>query len=247
MATRSENLQRIRTLLDTPMPSRPDFNTLFQLELSNEADILNATSNADKPWAVNVTQLNYSPGSDNYNITATDFGKPVVVTRVITGNPYITRLPVPFADLNHLQYGTIWQTWQAFYGWGMGWETTPERMSFFREGVLDSQVAVKIEPAPIQSCTYEITYIPSYTGGDDPLESAIQLPEMATLVQYRVAMAALPYAAWWEDENENRLKRRELAQAFAVELGRKEPIFQRYISSIVRPKDVSLDSAWGAY
>lgn len=243
MATRAQNLQRIRTLLDTPQPSRPDFNTLFQLELSTEADILNTTSNSGQPWAVNVFQLNYTPGLDSYNITADGFGKPILVTRVLPG-PYITRLPVDFADLTHLQYGTVWQMWSQ---WGWGMTSAPERMSFFREGVLDAQVAVKIEPAPIESAVYEITYIPAYTGEQDPLESVIQLPEMATLVQLRVAAAALPYAAWYEDEAQNRARRAELAQSFEYQLSTKEPIFRDYVRNITRPKDVILDSAWGAF
>lgn len=242
MATRAQNLQRIRTLLDTPMPSRPDFNTIFQLELSTEADILNTTSNSGQPWAVNVFQLNYTPGLDSYNITAEGFGKPILVTRVLQG-PYITRMPVDFADLTHLQYGTIWQTWGGFYQWGWGMTSTPERMSFFREGVLDSQVAVKIEPAPQESVVYEITYIPAYTGEQDPLESVIQMPEMATLVQLRVATAALPYAAWSEDETYNKGRRAELAAGFEYQLSTKEPIFKDYVRNITRPKDVILD-AW---
>lgn len=246
MATRLENLQRIRTLLGTPMPSRPDFNTLFQLELSVEADILNTTSNANQPWAINTFSLNYSPGLDSYNITATNFGKPVLVTRVVTDNSYITRIPVDFADFTHLSYGSVWQTWGGFNSW-WGMPTTPERMSFFREGVLDAQVAVKIEPQPQEAVTYEITYVPSYTGELDPLESSIQLPEMATLVQLRVATAALPYAAWHEDDDKNMVRRKELAQSFKYQLDIKEPIFQRYISNITQPKDVFLDDAWGAF
>lgn len=247
MTTRAANISRVRFLLDTPYPSRPSFAQVMQLELSVETDVLNATSNADRPWAVNVFELNYSPGLDSYNITATDFGKPILVTRVLTGNPYISRLPVPFADTPHLQYGTIWQNWSAFYGWGFGWETTPERMAFMREGVSDAQIAVQIQPAPQQSAVYEITYVPIFTGELDPLESVIQLPEMATLVQLRVATACLPYAAWYEDEAANEAKRKSLAQSFAYQLGMKEPIFQRYISSIVRPKDLTIDAWTGAF
>lgn len=247
MSTRLENLARIRTLLDTPYPSRPDYNTLFQLELATEADVLNETTNTDRPWAVNTFTLNYTPGQDAYEITNTDFAKPLLMTRILTGNPYITRMPVPFQDLNHQLYGTIWSTFDAFYQWGWGWEETPERATFYRGGQSNQTYMVSINPQPQTAVQYEITYAPSFQGELDPLENAIQLPEMASLVQLRVATAALPYAAWYEDENENRLKRKDLAQSFAYQLERKEPIYQRYISSIVKPRDVSLDSWHGAF
>lgn len=243
MATRIQNIFRVRSLLDNPYPSAPDFHALVQLELSAEADILNATSNTDKPWAIDTYQLNYTPGQQSYPIEVTNFGKAYLVTRIVPG-PYITRINVPFDDLDTQQYGAIW----PWYGNGGPWMTnsTAEKMSFFREGVTNSQISVTIQPQPQQACTYEITFIPGTISGDDPLETSIQLPEHAELVQLRVAVSALPYCKWHEDEAMNQMKRKELAAAFAYQLDRKEAIFRTYISSIAIPKSVEIDDWAGS-
>lgn len=88
--TRLENIFRVRSLLDNPMPNAPDFHRMFAEEISVEQDILNATSNAQRPWAVATYQLNYTYGQASYSISATNFGKPILVTKVIN-SPYIKR------------------------------------------------------------------------------------------------------------------------------------------------------------
>jgi hypothetical protein len=231
---------RIRALMDTPFPNAPDFHTIFQAELSEEANILNATNNTGVPWAVNVYQLIYSPGQTKYEIGVTDFGKPYLVTRVVDG-PYITRINVPFGDLNQQRYGAVWQGYANSGPWTI--ESTTEKMSFFREGVTDSQYYASIEPAPQDTATYEITYVPGVASQDDPLSSVTQLPEHAALVQLRTAVALLPYAKWYEDEKENRIKRRELSEALIYQLNRpggKEELFKRYVSSIALPKPTEI-------
>lgn len=241
MATRLENIFAMRRLLDNPWPNAPSFDRLFQLELSGEADILNATNISERPWAVNTFQLNYTPGLAKYEINVSDFGKAYLVTRIVPG-PYVTRINVPFTDLNAQQYGAIW----PWYGYGGIWtiDNTIEKMSFFREGVTNAQYFVTIEPQPQQSAVYEITYVPGIVPASDPLESAVQLPEHASLIQYRGAMANLAYAKWYEDEKENRVKRQELAASFDYQLnghdGRsgKEGLFRKYVSSMAIPKAV---------
>lgn len=247
MATRLENLARVRQYLDTPYPSRPSFAQAFQMELSVEADILNESNNSDRPWAVEMTQINYSPTNLPINITVGNFGKPILVTRVVTNNPYINRVVVPFQGYNNQLYGTVWQMWDSFAGWAWNINETPERMTFFREGVTDAQVSVTVQPQPQQAVIYEISYIPSRPDDDAPLEAQIQLPEMSELVQLRVATQLLPYAAWYENEDENRAKRKDLAAAFAYQLERKEKIFERYVSSINKPRDIFISSWNEAY
>lgn len=243
--TRTEQLFRIRDLLDTPNVQHPSFHSLFRQELSEEADILNATSNAQRPWAVSTYTLNYTPGQSSYQINCTDLGKPILVTRVIY-SPYIKRLNVQFSDFNGQIYGTVFQAFNSLYGMPWNIEDAPEQMSFFRSGVLNSSYQVAIQPQLQQSAVYEISYIPGYIGVDDPLEAAIQLPEQGELVRLRAAMAQLPYAQWTDDPEKDRQKRGDLAQAFSYQLERKEKIFQRYISSITTPRDTMV-ADWNSY
>jgi len=235
----------MRDLLDTPNVQHPSFHSLFRQELSEEADILNATSNAQRPWAVSTYQFNYTPGQNDYTINVVGFGKPILVTKVIY-SPYIKRINVPFSDFAGQEYGTVFQAFNSLYGIPWNIEDTPEQMSFWRSQVLNAEYKISLQPQPQQSATYEISYIQGYLGTDDPLESAIQLPEHAELARLRGAIAQLPYAQWSDDATADREKRSELAQAFQYQLQRKEGIFQRYISSITTPRDTEI-SDWNSW
>ncbi len=244
MPTRTDNIFKIRSLLNEPLPNTPNFNALLRQELSEEADILNASNNTGVPWAVETTQLNYYPGQASYDLNVSNFGKPYLVTRIVN-SPYIHRINVRFDDLNNQQYGTIWNTYGAFAGLPWAFKDAPEKISFFREGVLNSQYRVTIQPQPQQFCVYEITYIPGYLSDDDPLQSAIQMPEHATLVQLRAAMALLPYCKWSDDIKADTLMKQQLRDAFAYQLERKELIFKQYLQSLIIPKQVDI-SDWNS-
>tara|TARA_R110000868_G_scaffold290108_1_gene550344 strand:- start:486 stop:1172 length:687 start_codon:yes stop_codon:yes gene_type:complete len=218
------------------MTQSPSFHQMFLEEISVEQDILNATTNAQRPWAVKTFQLNYTPGLDSYAISVTDFGKPLLVSRVVY-SPYINRINVPFDDLNGQHWGTVFQAFNNTYGMPWNLEDTPERFSFYRENVVNSSYNVKIQPQPQQSAVYEILYAPGFIGDQDPLEATIQLPEHAELVRLRCAIGLLPYCKWSEDVGADTAKKQELRQVFEYKLNVKEPAFSRYISSITTPKD----------
>lgn len=240
--SRIEQIFRTRDLLDNPLPNRPSFHQLMRQEISTEMDIVNATNNSAKPWALSTYQLNYIAGQDTYTINAEDFGKVLYVER-IQGDPYIRWVNVPFSDVDDLDYGTVWQYYMGSYG-TLPWVTeTPERMSFYRSGVLNSNYMVRIQPQPMTSWTYNIHYLSGYIGVSDPLSSAVQMPEHAELVRLRNAMALLPYTEWSDDKAENLAKRKELMMGFDYQLQIKEPLFSRYIKSIAIPKPVYL-SDW---
>ncbi len=238
--TRTENLFRIRDLLDTPNVQHPSFHQLFRQEISEECAILNATSNAQRPWAVSTYTLNFTPGQQSYALNILDLGKPILVTRV-TYSPYVTRVNVPFDDFAGQHYGTVFQSFNTLYGLPWCIDDTPERMSFYRENVLNSSYRVTIQPQPQQSAVYEISYIPGYLGMDDPLEAAIQLPEHADLLRLRAAIAQLNYAQWSDNTEADRVKRNDLKEGFLYQLSIREPLFAKYISSITIPRSVYVD------
>jgi hypothetical protein len=237
--TRLQNVFRIRDLLDNPLPNRPNFHQIFRQEISEEMDVVNATLNTGIPWATSTYQLNYTPGADSYDINVSDFGKILYVVKETT-NPYIPYISVSFDDVSQQDYGTIFN-YYGNYGQAFAMPQTPERMSFYREGVLNSQFKCTIQPQPRTSATYILTYLPGYIGVDDPLSAATQMPEHAELVRLRAAMALLNYAEWGDDKQANREKRADLMQGFMYQLERKERLFRNYITSINRPKSVEID------
>ena len=241
--SRIQNLFRVRDLLDGCLPNRPNFHQIFRQLISEEMDVVNATLNTGIPWATATYQLNYSPGQTSYDINVSDFGKILYVVKQTT-NPYIPFIAVPFDDISQQEYGTIYNYYGS-YGQAFAMPETPERMSFYREGVLNSQFKCTIQPQPQESATYILTYLPGYIGTSDPLSSATQMPEHAELVRLRAAMALLNYADWGDDKAENRQKRADLMQGFAYQLERKERLFVNYITSINRPKSVDI-SDWNS-
>ncbi len=241
MTTRLENLFRMRDLLDNPSAQKPSFHQLLRQEISEEMDVVNATNNSGKPWAVNEYQLNFNPNQSNYEINVSDWGKVLFVVKV-TGNPYIPYIPVPFDDISEQQYGSVLAYFYGIYGQIFPNSETPEKMSFYRSGVLNAQYMVSIQPMPQQSWTYIIHYLPGYLGNDDPLSSATQMPEHAELVRLRGALALLNYTEWGDDKDYNRTKRQDLAQGFSYQLQRKEDLFTKYIRSINVPRTVEVDN-----
>ncbi len=214
---------------------------MFAEEISVEQDILLATNNAQRPWATLTYQLNYTYGQQYYPINCTDFGKPLLVSKIIY-SPYVKRVNVPFSDLNSQNFGTVFQSFNSLYGLPWNIDNTPEQMSFYRYGIMNSEVRVTIQPQPQWSGTYEIIYAPSYIGDQDPLEASIQMPELAEVGRLRAAIGNLPYCKWSDDEAKNAMKKQELREAFQYKLSVKEPLMQRYISSITTPRDVLVGS-----
>jgi hypothetical protein len=244
--TRTEQLFRCRDLLGNPFPDAPSFHQLLRQEISEERDVVNALNNTGIAWGLATYQLNFTPNTNEYLINVDNFGKILFVTKN-TLNPYIPEIQVAFQDVSDQLYGTVWSyIGNSNYAQAFVLQVAPERMSFYRAGVLNAQPTVKINPVPQESATYNLTYLPGYLGTDDPLESGIQLPEHAELVRLRAATALLPYAKWYEEEAMNQNKRKELAQAFAYQLDRKESIFKEYIKGINRPRITSI-ADWNEY
>jgi len=235
MPTRLDTIFKVRDLLDNPVPSRPSFHQLFRQAISEEQDMANALNVSGQSWGVEEYQLNYSPGLDTYAINVSNFGKVLYVSR-LTGNPYIREVCVPFDDMQNQHYGSIWTNWWNVYGSFFQPDTTPEHASFYRQGTVNAQYMVKINPMPMQGWVYKIVYIPGYIGSNDPLETAVQMPEHVELVRLRMAMALLPYAEWGDDPVMNTDKRKQLMAGFEYQLRRKETLFSTYIKNINIPR-----------
>lgn len=248
--SRVNNIYRTRDLLMRPQPQSPSFHDYLSMELSCERDICNSINNTGVAWGLAETQINYSPLTDTYPLNVDDFGKVMYVVKATT-NPYIPYIEVPFSDVSNQLYGTVWSWFgNSNYAQPFAMQETPERMSFYRAGVINSQPSVKIQPMPQISATYTIAYLPGFLSENDPLESSIQMPEHAELVRLRAAMGLLPQCRWFEDENQNLMRKKELMASFDYQLNRpitgKEAIFREYMKSMNRGRQVDIES-WNAF
>lgn len=238
MATRVENIFRVRTMLDTPMPNAPNFHRIFQQLLTEEMRMMNDLNTSTQPWAVSEYQLNYTPGTDTYAINVSDFGRPILVVRETT-NPYVPFIPVPFDQITELRYGTIWNGFWNSWAAPLVLPEALEHIAFYRSGANNQQYMCKIQPMPQTSATYIVSYIPGAIGAGDPLQTSPALSEYQELIRLRTAAALLPYVKWSENPDMDRPRKAELKEAFGFQLngidGRSgwEASFQHYIRSLV--------------
>ena len=246
MATRLENLIRIRAILGTPYISAPSFNDILRQELSEELDIVNRLSNTGKAWAVETYTFNYSANdTGTFALNVSNIGKILFVVRVMLNNQYVPALPVPISDFENQPYGTLIGNYYGIYSMPWAYETTLEKMAFYRTGTVDQEYMVQVQPMPQESAVYEIYYVPGGVDADAALSSATAMPEFSNLVQLRAATALLPLAKWYEDEKENREKRKELAASYLYQLERKEMLFASYIGNLTKPRTQTI-SDWNS-
>jgi len=158
MANRQENIFRMRTLLDTPYASSPNLHLFVQQELSEEIDIINELNNTGVAWAENSTQLVSNGFQDTYEISASDFGKPLYVLRA-TNDPFVPYISVPFGDITTLDYGVVWGGINSITDGFFTNNVTPEKFAFYRSGAVNPINKVRIQPLPQQSATYTISFI----------------------------------------------------------------------------------------
>lgn len=202
----------------------------------------NEMNNTGIAWIVNEVTVNYRCGQDSYALNCTDFGKPLFVLRA-TGNCYVPWLPVPFDDITDLQYGRILGAYFGSCGVAFPYlyPNTLERMAFYRSGDEASQPMVKIQPAPNTNAEYVIHYMPGWRGDNDPLSAQVNLPEHVNLLRLRETLSALKYAEWYDNMQDNMIRRTELRREFQDELMRRESAYKQYIASIThgRTTDVA--------
>lgn len=249
MATRIENVFRVRTMLDTPYPNAPHFHRIFQQLMTEEMRLMNSLNTSGQQWAVNEFQLNYTPGQSDYQINVEDFGRPILVVRATT-NPYVPYIPVPFDTITNLQYGTIFNYFWNSWALPMVLPETLEHIAFYRAGQNNQQIFAKIQPQPQAAVTYIITYVPGAIGEGDPLETSPALSEYQELLRLRAASALLPYTQFSEDRVADRARKIELKMGFELQLKGEDPqqksgweyLFNEYIRSLSIPREVIIDS-----
>ena len=202
--------------------------------------MLNELNNTGVAWTTQEWRFNYICGKSDYQINVANFGKPIQVLRE-TGNCQIPYIPVPFDDITEQNYGKLLAGYYASCGIPWLWDNeTIERVSFYREGAMDSQPWLSIQPMPSQNVTYIVVYLIGYNGTTDPLMAESNLPEHAEMLRLRTAMGLLPYAQWYDEDEKNRVKRKDLAEAFAYQLNRKERNYNEYKASISHGRDVDV-------
>jgi len=188
MSSLSTNLQLIRQRLLEPDPSAPQQHILLNILLEKVADHTLQLGNTRQHWAVNHTTLTTSSGTEDYLITAADFGRPFLVYTTDASDPYHVRREVPFSLIQDTEYRYLGpQQYNSQLH-------SAVEISFYRTPVMAPAWYARPVPIPGGTVTYEIWYDCFYDPGS--LEDTPGLSSFHHLIRCETALDALPGCAW---------------------------------------------------
>lgn len=156
------------------------------------------------------------------------------VTTVNTANLAHIERQIPFWDFADLR--TDWNAPAnlpaiTFYDS----QHTAQRIAFFRKDFQNEAYAA-VWPIPQFTCSYRVLYSVTGSAPTMSLDDSPILTQHHYLLSTKTALDALPGSAWWQDEDENRARRKELAASFAARLPDLQQQFERYIRSLTTPR-----------
>ena len=217
-----------------PLPQRPSRRYLLQLATSNVQTYFNRLSNTGRPWAVAETILVVSPGTSQYLMQVDDISKILDVTTSDINNPAHIERQIPFWDFPDLR--TDWNAPAnlpaiTFYDS----QHTAQRIAFFRKDFQNACYAA-VWPIPQFTCSYRVLYSVTGSAPTMSLDDSPILTQHHFLLSTKTALDALPGSAWWQNEDENRARRKELALSLSSRLPDLQTQFDRYIRSLTTPR-----------
>ncbi len=224
----------VRTWLDEPMPNQPSQRLVLNAVKRYTQSMFNRLSNTGKAWDIGETTLYVNQGQGEYQLNVdTSFGKPLRVTSQFPGQPGHIPRDVDFFEISNLNFNWEMPDNGASYMYAPdGSNCTAMRIAFLRkEGIADN-VYVRVSPIPQASAEYAVMYSIGNWIDDAALTDTPVLTEHHQLFEVKAALSLLPSTRWWDDENENRIKRKELAQSLLNDRAEFEPDFDRYIGSM---------------
>lgn len=230
-----ENLSLIRGLLDDPDPHKPTDARLFEIFCNQVLHHKSRLQNSGAPWDVMDIPFSVSEGTEDYLITAGDFGKPFLVYTEDQTDPRRPRVEIPFSliqntDLFYSGPRQVFSTGDSV--------STAVVFTFYRK---QGAFWARVTPVPGGSADYRIWYevAPDVPGslGDTP-----GLTPFHHLIRIQTAVAALPYCAWGnlriDAENDKHVERWKmkvelLGDVFTPQETKFDREFSTYIGSLM--------------
>lgn len=244
MTTRAVSISEVRSRLDDPYQQAPNLHKIVAGHLQFEQWMANKLNRTNRPWAVKTWTFTSDPDTDTYTIeTASvpilDFGKPLVIVKA-TGEANYPFVQIPFDDYNQQEYGIVPPNVSEVGIWGL---ISPaiEKMSFYREGMINPTMKLKLNPVPQEAKTYTVSYMVGAIGVADGLEVNYGIPEHAHLIEVMNALARLSQCKWYEDPKMNRDKAMDLSKGLEYELGILMPEFNDYIRNLAHARPVEVN------
>lgn len=229
-----QNLVEIRYLLDEPSEGAPSDRLLWSRLTDQIHHHRNQLSNSSAQWDVNSWPLTTAAGTEDYLVTATDFGKPFWVHTEDLDQPQMARCDVPFAMM---------QNADMFYQGPLQPYTSNSDLfsavvvSFYCSG---GSWYARLTPVPGGTVTYRVWYETAAGGTLNPGDSPGLTP-FHHLIRAKTALASLPYCGWGGVRNDAddpkkaaawQRKVKTLGEALLMQVRDFERQFETYLASL---------------
>jgi len=188
----SENLSLIRQRLKQPDPHQPTDNQILNILIEHVYDHCAQLQNTANHWSIGWTEINTSSGTEDYAITAQDFGRPFLVYTNDPSNQFHHRREIPFSMLqdNEQRYSGPEKSGS---GGGTGSHSAVE-ISFFKKAPSAPAWYARLTPIPGESVKYIVGYEADYQFGS--LGESPGVSSFHHLIRVQTALSALPLCAW---------------------------------------------------
>jgi len=236
MATLRQMMGNVKVLLNEPLPQRPSPLRLLTAITQNTQNLYNHISNTGKAW--DVRELVFSVGSEQESVqlqVGDEFGKPLSVYTVDSGNPSHIEREVDFYELQNLNYD-----WSRPNDIGRSISNTDgsshsaERVAFYRSS---GGIYARVKPSGGDTVAeYKVIYSVGNWIESASINSSPILSNHHHLIEIRSAKSVLPSCQWWPEEKENRIRRAELSKTLSEDEAMAAALFDKYVQSIRKDK-----------
>lgn len=210
-------IAEVRVLLDEPNHQHPTERHLWTIMGFNLQNFSNELQNTGQNWNIASFELNVVPDTDEYPITAPDFGKPIYILTKST-NPNMEEREVPIVDSQNFNFLRA----RDYIRWDE--DHSAAAIAFYGKGPMTTLHTCKLIPKPNKAVAYTIWY---KTGvlPDLALADELLIPEHHQLLVTRTALAAIPYCRWWPLDDKPDLAMAK-AQALNQSIGMMNMMFE---------------------
>lgn len=190
MPTIEQNIALIRRRLNNPEPNAPSDVQLLEILIGEMQHHHSGLVNTRNHWDVGNFQVTVSAGTEDYLVTAVDFGRPFLVYTVPQAGSngtlfYRREVPIRLmSDVDQLYQGPQQATTAAGH--------SAVEVVFYRQG---QSWYMRFAPIPNAAATYEIWYEINTYNYASPADTT-GLVAFHNLVRTNVCLSALPMCVW---------------------------------------------------
>lgn len=186
----SENIGLIRQRLKQPSPQAPSDLQILNILIEHIYDHCAQLQNTSNHWSIGWTEIDAAPGTEDYIITAGDFGRPFLVYTDDPSSDFHHRREIPFSILQNVE--------QLYLGPEQSGSSATTHsavaISFYKKAPSAPQWWARFTPIPGESSKYIVGYEANYefgSLGDQPGVSSFH-----HLIRVQTALSVLALCEW---------------------------------------------------